>query len=238
MSFTGLVLLAGLLGAAEPTPKPKIYDENRLEDLERLADVLRAHVALVEASQKVGKDSPFSDQEVDGFGVVLSPNRVAALSFIVQKAKEVRVTGRKGSMNARVVLYDVERRVAILETEDSLEKIGLFPAQIAPKESILEESTVFALTSTLEGAGVVSGILTDTGDMPEYEGYPRTTLSLSLGMPVFDAEARFIGYARAVSWDKDRAFLITMEHVREAQSATTARAKKAAEEKPKIRIGR
>ncbi|MEO1337446.1 MAG: hypothetical protein AAFV29_17510, partial [Myxococcota bacterium] len=125
---------------------------------------------------------------------------------------------------------DTPRRVALFRTEKPLASIGLKSSQPLDRDKRQVDADVFALVNTDPGAGVLQGVITQVGREPEYEGHPRTSLELSFGMPVFDAYTRWVGFARAVAWDRDRQMLIPPDKVRLARTATAAPA--AAPEKP------
>jgi hypothetical protein len=216
-------LLAGTATATKPG-QPKVYSPNQLGDLEAIVPVLRRHVAYVRVA--AGDDGPLGAEERDGFGVVLDSNRIALLAFIVTDAKSIEVKGPSGkTLRARTVLYDAERRVAVIESKSALASIGLSPAVHAARGAIEEGADIYALTTTEPEATVVHGVMLYVGDDPEYGGHYRIDLKLSAGMPVFDARARFVGYSRTVAWDKDRLMLVTPEMITAARTATAAAAK-------------
>lgn len=215
-----------LLPGAPPAGKgePRVFDAFQLEDQEKLARVLREHVAELEVEVPRRPDAPLEDDRRDGYGVVLEPRRLAVLSFIVEDALRVSVRGPTGrALEGKVVLFDQERRVAIVETARPVSEVGLVPAAISPIEGRQVDLVVFALTNTGPEATVVQGVITHVGDEPEYEGHHRVDLELNLGMPVFDDRARFVGYARQVAWDRDKRMLITPEQIRAARTATGAK---------------
>jgi hypothetical protein len=212
-------LIAARVSAASPGDR---FDPLSLEDLHRMSAVLRRHVAHVKVRVSSEKGQPLQDDTRDGFGIVLAPHRLAVLSFVIQGAKEAKITGPKGSLRARVLFEDVERRVAFLEPESPFDTIGLFPAVIGPR--LERDDAVFAIVSTEGDPGVLSGVVTDDARMPEYEGHARVSLELRFGMPVFDDRARFVGYSRTVAWDGDRQMIVTPEVITAARTATTTAA--------------
>lgn len=213
-----LALLTATLIAQAP------FDPARIDAMQRMADRLRTHVAYLDIELPAEPGQPLAETSRDGFGVAWGPNRVLCLSFLVDGAANVTVRGPRGTVAARVILADVERRVAILETASPLVGIGLVSAPAAPQTSRAIDAPVFALVGTTVESHVLIGHVLDEGTLAELQGHPRISLKLLRGMPVFDDRARFVGYSRAVAWDRDTAMIITPEHVRAAATATTARA--------------
>ena len=162
---------------------------------------------------------------------MIDPVTVATVAQLCTDASSVQVIGPKGRLAAKVRLLDLERRVALLRTEAPLARVGLEVSRPLAVDERTEDAEVFALVNTDPGAGVVHGVITQVGQEPEYEGHPRTTLDLSFGMPVFDAYARWVGYARTVAWDRDRHMLIPPDKITLARTSTAPRVK--APETPK-----
>ncbi|MCK6548071.1 S1C family serine protease [Myxococcota bacterium] len=216
--------LALTSSAADAKPaKPRTFDSTQLEHLEAMVPVLRARVAELHAELVPDPNSPLEEPIREGYGVVLAPRLVATLSFSVTGAKRVLIHGPSGRpIVGKVVLDDVERRVAIVEAERPLSEAGLVVAELAPRADRKVDGEVFALVSTGLEATVLQGTFLTLGDEPEHEGHPRVDLKLTLGMPVFDARARFVGYSRAVAWDKDPLMLVTPEMIASARTATGA----------------
>ncbi|MBI4820080.1 MAG: trypsin-like peptidase domain-containing protein [Deltaproteobacteria bacterium] len=202
------VILLALTVQAEARPKPRPdTDSMDVESISKLTSRLRPHVATLEVARKGAAFA--AEDDLTGYGVVIGDRLVAAQCFLVRGAESIRITGTKERrLDAQVVRFDLERRVALLETKQDLSTIGLRPAKIAPRASRIEEMPVYALTDTGDEPGVLSGMVSDEGDLDEYAGNTRTTLELKGGMPVFDGRARFVGYARFVSWDVDRFMLV------------------------------
>lgn len=238
--MSAAALLAGLVLAQVPLPSPPAspapvpFDPSRIDAMSRMADRLRTHVPYLEITMRPEPGQPLADETIDGFGVAWGPRRIVCLSFLAEGAAEIRVRGPRGTTRARAILRDVERRVAVLETAEPLASIGLVVPPLAPPTSRALDAEVFALVGTTLEAHVLVGHVLDVGDEAELEGHPRVSLKLMRGMPVFDDRARFVGYARAVAWDRDTAMIVTPEHIQAASTATTAaRApKKAAREEP------
>jgi hypothetical protein len=212
------------------------WDPQRAEHLDQLGALLKRHTAYLEVKVKSEPRQPLAEKERNGFGVVLEDKLVATSYFVVDKAERVFVIGpERRKIEGRIVLADVQRRIALIRTDTSLATTGLAPAKILEKADRKPEADVFALVSTLDFAGVVHGIMTDTGSSPEVEGHPRTTLELYYAMPVFDAELRFVGFARTVAWDRDKTLLVPPDMITEARTATTAAAKQAKEPRKETR---
>lgn len=212
---------------ANPGPVPGEGLEEPLsplvtDDLERAAAHLRHHVPHLVARMPPAPEGHLSAIVVDGWGIVTGPNEVRSQAFLVKGAQEITVEGPNGSMPVELVALDVELRVARLRSPRPMSEIGLFPAPSSTPETREEDMDLFALVSTRPGAGVVSGALTDLGETPDLEGNLRSTLALAAGMPAFDARLRWVGLARAVAWDKDKAMLIPPELTR-IRTTTTAR---------------
>jgi hypothetical protein len=223
------LLALALLGAPPPPgPLPEElartapYDPMSSADQEALARRLLLHVPLLQVHLKetgaVEAENPRT-----GYGVVLAEGVVVALSFLLQDAASVTLVGPKGRGPARVALVDTPRRVAVLVPEVPLAQLGLYPvAGEVPATERALDMPVFALTATLDLSGVLQGVLTELGEQLELEGHPRSDLVLERGMPVFDARARLVGYARAVAWDRDRSMLVPPEKIKAARTATAA----------------
>ncbi len=203
-----------------PDNQDRVYRPSQISDLDAIASRLKRHVAYIKSS-KTQADPKTTFR--DGYGVVLSGRQIACLAFVVEGHTRVEVTGPNGqSTLASVVLYNAERRVAILKSHHPLSRLGFETPASVTKSERRQGMDVFALVSIAAGSGVVHGVLTHLGDAPEYEGHPRIDLKLRLGMPVFDNRARFVGYARHVAWDQDPFMLITPEMISGVQTATAA----------------
>ncbi len=206
------------------------WDPERADHLDELSRLLKTHTAYLEVKVTPDKSQPLAERERNGFGAVIGEKLVATSYFITEHARAVSIIGPKRvEIPGKVVLEDVERRVALIATERPLSDTGLSPAKPLEKKDRKEDADVFALVSTLELAGVVSGVITQTGSAPEAEGHPSTSLQLHLAMPVFDTELRFVGFARAVAWDRDKSLLVPPEMIKAARTATGAAAKRALE---------
>lgn len=222
------VALFGLLGLAAPEG-PRRYSQLSLKDLEAMAPVLQAQVAEVRI--ELVNEGPLSgDEERTVYGVPWGPRRVVVLAPLLEDARRTFVRGPKGELPAEILLSDPVRRVAILGTARPLSEIGLVIPGRRPARERKTDDEVFAPIATTPGSGVVHGVITDDGTEPEYEGHPRVDLKLERGMPVFDDQARLVGYSRVVAYDQDRFMVITPEQIRDAQTATASggRPKKAA----------
>lgn len=214
-----LAALALLVVAEAP------FDPARVDAMARMAERLRSHVVYLEVDLPAERGQPLAESSRDGFGAVWSARRVVCLSFVVADAARVRIRGPSGSTTGRVILADVERRVALVEADVPLSTLGLRVPELAPDTSRQLDAPVFALVGTAADAHVVIGHVVDDGRQPELEGHPRVSLDLRLGMPLFDDRARLVGYSRRVSWDKDTAMIVTAAQVEAARSATTAAAR-------------
>jgi hypothetical protein len=214
--------------ALSASPEARVYKPTSMKDLEDLAVVLRRHVASLEVEVKP-QPNELADLERQGYAVALDGHHLAVLCFTVENAKRVLVEGPSGRrIEAKVTVYDGERRVAILETKAPIQDAGLSPATIAAKSTRNEGDDVFALVHPGEDTSIVHGVFIYVGDDPEYGGHHRIDMKLTHGMPVFDNLARFVGYARAVAWDKDPLMLITPEMIEAARTSTASASKSSA----------
>lgn len=215
-------------GRAVAGPRPdRVYDYMVLDDMEQLGRVLRRRVAHLRIELKPPIGQVAMDAERDGFGVPIEADLVATQAFVLQDATKVIVEGPTGRLPGEVVLYDVERRVGLVRTRSPLARIGLEPAPPCPPGERSEDLSLFALASTEGLPSPTHGWMTDDGSTPELEGHPRASFSLSHGMPIFDARARWVGLARAVAWDTDKQLVLPVELVEAARTATTAAAREA-----------
>lgn len=234
--ITAIALASSPAALAAPAKPERIYKPAALADLQALVPVLRTHVAHLEVEVAPSSDDPLRETERDGYAVVLDPHRLAVLSFTVENAKRIMISGPGDKrIPGLVVLSDVERRVAIIESKIALSQAGLVPAPIAPLASRRIEDDVFALVFSGQEATVMHGVFVYVGDDPEYGGHHRVDLKLARGMPVFDSRARFVGYARAVAWDKDPLMIVTPEMIQAARTATGAAARDSASPKKSAR---
>lgn len=208
--------LLALLLAADPRP----YDPSSVASMDALAIRLRRHVAEVEVV--LPAEPPLSAEERSGYAAILGPSTLACLGPLVNGAARVEVRGPGGALHATVRLVDLERRVAILESEAPLARVGLEVPEAAPLSSLALDAPIFAMVATSKEAHVMNGVILDAGEAPELEGHPRISLRLEQGMPVFDDRARLLGYARTGALDKDRALIVTLAHVREARTASAS----------------
>lgn len=220
------LLFAWPQGADAKTSARKTYSPWRLEDLDDLAEILKRHVALVEIEPTVTHGVETLDEPTrQGYGVAISPRRIAMLSFLAEGARTIRVVGPRGRpLEAQLVLYDVERRVAVVETRTPLKRAGLEAAPFAQRQDREIDQSIFALVSTLPQSGVIHGTITDLGEVEELDGIPHIDLRLERGMPVFDERARLVGFSRTVAWDLDPFMIVPAEKILSAQTATTAAA--------------
>jgi hypothetical protein len=211
-----------------PNPKPDVdspaadsprFDPLDVGDMETLAQRLKTYVAHVRSKRKPDPNT-LTPIDSDGFGAVWSARRVVVMAFLVDHTTAIEVKGPSGSLPAYRILLDIERRVAILETRKPLRTIGLsIPIWASPKNRRRGQDA-FALVSTLREAGVVAGSLLSNAELAEDEGYIRTDLHLTLGMPIFDNRGRALGLARKVAWDYDPLLVIPLEKIQEAMTAT------------------
>lgn len=223
-------LVPVLLVLAAP---PRTYSSNDTQDLEDIIRTLKTHVAYVTAELKAADSGPLEAEERDAFGVVIDANTIAIHALLIADAQKITVLGNNGkTTDAKVVLNDPERRVALLQTRRPLAELGFKAAKISPKSSRKLDDEVFALTTTNLEAAVLHGVFVYVDDEPEYGGHSRIDLKLERGAPVFDNQLRLVGFARAVSWDKDRQMLVTPEMINEARTATGAAARKPAPKDP------
>lgn len=178
-----------------------------IESVNALVPKLRPHIATIEVKRR-GR-AFVGEEEGSGYGVVIGERLIAALCFVVRGADEIHVVGiGDRALDAQIVRFDLERRVALIETREPLATVGLSPSKLAPRASRVEEQPVFALTDTGEAPSILEGTVLDEGDQEEYEGQIRTSFALTAGMPVFDGRGRFVGYSRFVSWDVDKFMLV------------------------------
>lgn len=190
-------------------------------DMDALSRVLRKHVAFLSVTPK--REGPLSPEPRSAYGAVIGPRRLVALAHLVKGADRVTVQGPQGKLTAKLALLDLERRVALLDTDAPLAKIGLVPAK--PSTAAWKvDMELFALISTEGEAGVLHTVVTQTGELAEYEGHPRVDVVLNAGMPVFDDRAHLAGYSRVLAWDHDRHMIVPFAKVRAAQTSTTTRA--------------
>lgn len=223
LALTAALAAGRAVRGAAPEPGHRAFDATSIADLDALARLLHARVALLEVDLKSRPDEPAHDPNREGYAVALDAHHLAALSFLLEDATAIRVVGPKGkAIRAHLALRDEERRVAILETTNSVAEIGLVPIEVAPLASRHADEDVFALTNTTPEGGVVHGVLIYVGNEPEYGGHHRLDLTLDHGTPVFDDQARFVGYSRTVAWDRDKRMLITPEMISAARTATGA----------------
>lgn len=222
MRRLALLLAASLaLGAGgDDAQKPRVYKPSNVRDMEELAMLLKHRVAYLELMVHAKPGELLLDPKRDGFAAVIGPQRVAAPSFLFEDVDSISVVGPKGRLVGRLVLLVPELRVALVDVEAPLARIGLEPSPKAPPESRALDQNVFALISTLAEADVQMGTVTDDGSAEELEGHVRTTLRLSAGMPVFDDHARLLGIARTAAWDHEKTLIFTPEHIEKAKTST------------------
>jgi hypothetical protein len=220
-----IALWLALAIAAQPPEgrATRAYSANDTRDLEEIIGILKTHVAYVTFESKDADSGPLEAERHDAFGAVLDENKIVIHALFLSGAQKIRIEGPSGkSTEARIILSDPERRVAILESRRPLKELGFKPVTVSPKTSRKVDDEVFALTTTNEEAAVMHGVFVYVGDEVEYGGHSRIDLKLARGAPVFDSRLRLVGFARAVSWDKDRQMLITPEMISEARTATGA----------------
>ncbi len=78
-------------------------------------------------------------------------HRIVAPSFLFEDVERITVVGPRGRTPGKLVLSSPDRRVALVETEAPLEKIGLEPSAPAPPEIRALDKFAFALVSTTPG---------------------------------------------------------------------------------------
>lgn len=230
MSALALVVSLTLGLAAEE--RPAVYHPSDVRQMQVLATVLKRRVAYFELKLRMQKKGELLDPSRDGYGAVISAHRIVAPSFLFEDVESITVVGPRGRTPGKLVLSSADLRVALIDTEAPLEKIGLEPSAPAPPESRALDKFAFALVSTTPDGDVLVGTVTDDGSAPELEGHVRTTLRLSAGMPVFDESARLLGYARTAVWDHEKTLLVTPAHVEAARTATRTVAKPSAPHTP------
>lgn len=215
--------LSALSAAAAAAPWRPV-DPLDHRDRERMVEKLLKQVVYVSAKPIPTKGDAFKDEVQDGFGVAIAPRRIVCLNFIVDKVASVSVRGPIGKpIAAKVLLHDVERRVAVLEPEADVKTIGIEVASVSRAKDRSVDQPVFALSATIEPY-LLDGVLTDLGHDSEVEGLLLSDLRLAKGMPVFDDRARFVGYSRTVEWDSNRLLIISTEVIESARTATKAAA--------------
>ncbi len=210
-------LLLALLATAQVE-----IDPLSTSDLDRLAGLLKARVAVIEVELIPNEDEPLRPEERLVYGIPLTPDRVACVAQLLEDHRALRIAGPGGRLSAAVDVIDPEHRVAVLATPKPLSTIGLTVSEPLSAEAREMDAPVFALVATTDEATAMSGVITDPGYRPEHEGLPTVSLILQLGMPVFDEKLRWVGFARTVAWDKNRNLLITPEVVDEARRKAEA----------------
>lgn len=199
----------------------RTYDWMQVEHMNELGAVLRTQVAHVIIDIQQPANDPMIPQPRDGFGIAIEPDLVAIQAFLVEDARRIRVEGPNGqTVLAKRVLYDVERRVALLRTARPVASVGLRVVLMSPKDARARDMVLYALASTEGVASVIHGWMIDDGSAPGFDGHPQVSFHLSHGMPVFDAQARLVGYTRTVAWDKQGQLLVPPEVITAARTAT------------------
>ena len=183
-----LALALAVPAGATPLPRkdagPREYNPAALADREALTEVLRTHVGYVESKFTPKRDEIASDDRRDGFGLAIGPRRLVCLSWIVHRADKVWITGpKKVRLPAKVLLYDIERRVALLETELPLSRTGLVAARPALAAQRSYDQTVYAILSTGDNPFLANGVLTEAGETPELRG------AIAIGSPPRERDA-------------------------------------------------
>lgn len=220
MTFLSTLIALTLTGPSAPDG-PKRYSPLDMRDLHVAAEVLKTRVAYLQAQHPVPSGQPLLGGEVDGWALPIGPRTLVCQALLVKEATSIRIQGPEGWLEARIANIDLEARVAHLGTQALLSKVGLQPAVESPAEGIEVGMDLFALISTQPEAGVITGVMTEVGEDWLQENF-RSDLRLRRGMPVFDAQLRWVGLARAVAWDKDPAILISPEIVRTSSRTRTA----------------
>ena len=188
-------------------------DAHNLDELRLAQKKLRQNVAYIVSTLIVPPDQPLLPDQADGFGIVLSNKHIACQAFIVKNASKIKIQGPIGQIEATVSNINIQQRIAILQTKTTLTAIGLHKRHKAPAKSRTLNMDLFALTSTEPQSSLLHGFLIDLGLSPHLEGNPRISLKLKFGMPVFDAQLRWVGLARTVAWDRDQQMIIPAEKV-------------------------
>lgn len=199
------------------------------DDLDRAARRLRRHVAYITAALKTDEDDPLEPETADGYALATGPRALVCQAFLVKDAEKIQVEGPKGTLEVEIEALDVDVRVARLVSKEPLASVGLYPATESPASDREVGMDLIALVSTLPGASVVSGELTELGDGVGLDGNLRSSLRLTRGMPAFDTRLRWVGLARVVAWDPDRSLLIPPELTRIEKKAPRAEPPPAAE---------
>lgn len=212
------MLPAALLG---PLIFSQTTDPLNANDLEALAQRLRARVAEIHVHVEVPEDLPLLNEEEIVYGVILDEHAVACVAQLLDRARALWVDGPGGRLLATKRLEDRDRRVAILQTDAPLTSIGLEASPPLEPTAREADQPVFALIATTPGSTALTGVITDPGVQLHHEGHPTTTLKLTRGMPVFDAELRWVGLSRTLAWDPNDALLIPPELLKAAQAAAS-----------------
>ena len=193
-------------------PAPRRFDPDTTSDLLAIAQVLKKHIVRIEVTLATRPNS-LQDETRDGFGVAINPNTVVALSHLVENAGEIRILGpTKYAIEARVVVYDPP--VAALEVLEPLTKVGTVPAKFVSHGSVNIDDPVFALTDIDPLAGTITGVISFVD--PTEPDHLKTSLKLAHGMPIFDREARLLGYSRTLVWDPDPFLVVSTEAIEKA----------------------
>jgi hypothetical protein len=223
------MLLAVLLG---PLLVAQTVDPLSADDLDALADRLRARVAEIHVDVQVPDDLPLLNDEEIVYGVAIDERHVLCVAQLLDRARAIWVHGPTGRTRAKLVLDDRERRIAILETGRPVSAVGLEPSAPLPRDAREQDQPVFALIATTGDGTALSGVITDPGYQIQNEGHPTTTLKLTRGMPVFDVELRWVGLSRTLAWDPNDALLIPPELVEAARDAAAPKPEPKAPERP------
>ncbi|MGF1508485.1 MAG: hypothetical protein ACFB9M_03170 [Myxococcota bacterium] len=189
-------------------------DTLRLDQMGALPARLRMRTAEIRVDVRAQKDFPTVPAHRVGFGVPWDERSVVVLAYVVQDARSIQVHGPEGSAAARLVHLDLEARVARLEVDDALAELGLTAPGRRGAGTLEAHTDVVALTTTAAGGTAVSGLVTDPGLRPEFEGFVATTLELKGGMPIFDTQLRLLGIARTVAWDVHQNLVIPPAKIR------------------------
>lgn len=163
----------------------------------RTARVLRPYVAAIYIVRSMAEDetTPWGNKPLHtGFGVAVSATEVRCAATSVKDAVSIEVHGSKGRISAKLIVVDLDRNVARLRLRGDIGQVGLTPVEPLPDDRLRPGLIVFALVSAEPNAEVVFGKVLEvgpTGARPLI--YARTELDVADGMPVFDAQRRWVG---------------------------------------------
>ncbi|MEE2903276.1 MAG: hypothetical protein VYC39_13160 [Myxococcota bacterium] len=215
------VLFAGLVSGQLPIPD---HAPMSIAELDNLGEKLKARVVYVTAKEKQPRTSIISAQLRDGFGVALNDNTIAIMSLIVQSSAEIMIHGpSRKALKGILLAENPKSRVSLIRAKGSLSSIGLVASEWVAEAQLQVGLPTFALSSTLGKPEIQEFFLTHTGLEIGYEGTPRLNHPLQNGMPVFNASAQCLGFARAGLWDVDKNLLVPAKAIHEAFANESSR---------------